>query len=64
MRVIVDSARCQGHTLCVLNSPAVFASSEEDGHALVLLPDVPDSEVDAVRLAAESCPENAITIEE
>lgn len=64
MRVTVDPSKCQGHTLCVLTAPEVFASSDDDGHAVVITPDVPLDQAAAVRVAVESCPENAISIEE
>lgn len=64
MRVSVDPSRCQGHTLCVLTAPGVFASSDDDGHAVVMTPQVPADQVDAVRVAVDSCPENAISIHE
>ena len=34
IRVRVDSARCQGHTLCNLAAPTVFSLRDEDGHGL------------------------------
>ncbi|MFN2538859.1 MAG: ferredoxin [Mycobacteriales bacterium] len=62
MRVAVDSSKCQGHTQCAMSAPTVFGLDDEDGHAVVLMPDVPaDLEAD-VRKAALNCPERAVVI--
>lgn len=62
MRVRVDDAQCQGHTLCAMNAPHLFGLREDDGHSYVLHEEVgPDEESDA-RAAAQSCPEQAIDI--
>ena len=62
MRVHVDPAICQGHTLCTLAAPQVFLLAEDDGHAYVASEEVPSELEDAVRKAAATCPEGAITI--
>ncbi|WP_232306633.1 ferredoxin [Thermobifida cellulosilytica] len=63
MRVRVDGKQCQGHGVCYMTAPDVFAPREEDGHAEVLLDEVgPDLEA-AARDGAEACPERAITVE-
>lgn len=64
MKVEVDANKCQGHTLCAMAAPPVFELSDEDGHASVLLPEVPAELEAAVRHALASCPERAITITE
>ena len=64
MKVFVDSARCQGHTLCSMIAPDSFELSDIDGTSSpvneIVLPD----QEEAVREAAHSCPEQAISIEE
>jgi ferredoxin len=62
MRVALNQAACQGHTLCALSAPAVFGLRDDDGHAEVLLGQVPAAHEDAVRAAAAGCPERAISI--
>jgi len=62
VRVIVDEGRCQGHTLCAMSAPQVFSLREDDGHSYVMDEKVADGERQAVRTAAASCPEQAITI--
>jgi len=64
MRLSVDQAKCQGHTVCGMAAPELFGSSDDDGHAIVLVPDVPEQYQESARLAEASCPERAIAIEE
>ncbi|KRE34773.1 ferredoxin [Mycobacterium sp. Soil538] len=64
MKVSVDSSRCQGHTLCSMIAPDSFALSDIDGTASPVSEVVPSDQEAAVREAAQSCPEQAITIEE
>ncbi|TDC97976.1 ferredoxin [Actinomadura sp. 7K507] len=62
MKVQVDAARCQGHTLCAMIAPDSFELDDIDGHSSVVDPDVPADQEEKVREAARSCPERAITI--
>lgn len=62
MRVLVDLNVCQGHGVCHMSAPDVFALDEEDGHSIVQLDPVPAQLVDQAQLAADSCPERAITV--
>ena len=41
MKVRVDPEICQGHTLCAMTAPDLFALSDEDGHAHAISEDVP-----------------------
>ena len=61
MRVEVDPSRCQGHTLCAMIAPDSFALDDVDGHAHAVA-DVPAEHRGQVREAAQSCPEQAITV--
>ncbi|RFU19139.1 ferredoxin [Geodermatophilus marinus] len=62
MHVSVDLNVCQGHGVCHMTAPDVFELDEEDGHAIVMVDPVPaELEADA-QLAADSCPERAITV--
>lgn len=63
MRVRVDEEKCQGHGLCRLSAPGLFAPREEDGHAFVTSDLVPDGQESLAELAADSCPELAIEID-
>ena len=62
MKVHVDPARCQGHTLCAMIAPDSFELSEIDGHASAVSEDVPAGQEEAAHEAARSCPEQAISI--
>jgi ferredoxin len=64
MRVRVDASRCQGHTLCAMIVPESFVLDDVDGHAAVVAEVVPEQHQGQVREAAQSCPEQAIVIEE
>lgn len=64
MRVRVLDDVCQGHTLCATTAPKLFGLSEEDGHAIVLLTDVPPELENDARRAKLGCPEQAIQIDE
>jgi ferredoxin len=62
VKVRVDPAICQGHTLCAMNAPGLFVLSEEDGHASAVSEDVPAGQEEAAREAARSCPEQAVVL--
>ena len=62
MKVFVDSQRCQGHTLCSMIAPDSFELSDIDGTSSPVNEVVPADQVDAVREAAQSCPEQAISV--
>lgn len=63
VKVHVDSARCQGHTLCAMIAPEMFELSEVDGSASAVTDVVPAHLEERVREAAHSCPEQAIVID-
>lgn len=62
MRVSVDLNVCQGHGVCHMSAPDVFELDDEDGHSVVRLDPVPAGFEEQARLAADSCPERAITV--
>ncbi len=62
MKVRVDPETCQGHTLCAMAAPQVFALSDFDGHATALIEEVPPELEQAARDAAATCPEQAVII--
>ena len=64
MKVFVDSERCQGHTLCSMIAPDSFELSDIDGTSSPVNEMVPPEQEGAVREAAHSCPEQAISIED
>ena len=62
MEATVDTDTCIGCELCVQLCPEVFKMS--DGKAMAYLGEVPEELNDKCKEAADSCPVNAITIEE
>jgi len=64
VKIVLDSAKCQGHGRCYALSPDVF-DTDDEGYAVLLLSDgeVPPEHEAAARLAADNCPEYAITVE-
>ena len=64
MRIRYDRDTCQGHGRCYSLAPELF-DSDDEGYAVVLVTgDVPEAQQQAARLAADNCPEFALTIEE
>lgn len=64
MRVRVDEERCEGHGRCYALAPELF-EPDEIGNAVVVGDGVvPAGSEDRARLAAENCPERAVTVEE
>jgi ferredoxin len=64
MKVRVDPDRCQGHTLCAMIAADSFVLDDIEGHSSAVSEDVPPDQEDAVREAAQSCPEQAIFIDD
>ncbi|MQY19766.1 ferredoxin [Nocardia macrotermitis] len=62
MRISVDAARCQGHTICAMVAPDLVRLSDLDGHATAVDGDVPVPAQEAAREAVGSCPERAISL--
>ncbi len=63
MKVKVDKELCTGDSICVDICPDVFVMNDDD-IAEVLVDEVPEDLEEAVREAADSCPESCIIIEE
>ena len=62
MKAIVDQDTCTGCELCVDTCSAVFQM--DDDTAKVIVDEVPVDAADSCKEAAESCPVEAITIEQ
>jgi ferredoxin len=63
VRVSVDREVCFRHARCFAHCPEVFGLDEE-GYSVVRTPEVPPQLQEAVREAAQLCPERAITVVE
>lgn len=64
MKIVFDRAKCQGHGRCYALAPTVF-DTDDEGYAIPLIEDgeVPTELEGAAQLAADNCPEYAITVE-
>jgi ferredoxin len=64
VKVTVDEHACIGAGLCVLEAEDVFDQRDDDGVVILLEPDPPEDQHDAVRAAVAVCPVLAITVED
>ncbi len=63
MRVECDFDLCTGHGRCYTLAPSLF-DSDERGHCVVLVEEVPVEEEGNARIAVGNCPEHALQIVE
>ncbi len=63
MQLHLDSATCQGHGRCYALAPDLFDSDDEGYAVLKVTGEVPPGLEDAAALAADNCPEFAISLE-
>ncbi len=63
MRVLVDSALCEGHGRCYEIAPEVFGDDER-GHCVVQTEIVPSEHEKKTQRAEANCPERAISTHE
>jgi sterol 14-demethylase len=65
MKITVDLALCQGHSVCLGEAPEVFDVIEQAGgypQVTVLLEHPPEALREKVMKAAKYCPNNVITV--
>jgi ferredoxin len=62
MKCRVDPDLCTGDDICVQVCPEVFEI--EDDKAIVKMDEIPEDLQDSLREAADSCPSEAIIVEE
>lgn len=63
MEIKLDSEKCQGHGRCYALAPDLFESDDEGYAVLKVEGAVPAEQEDDAILAADNCPEYAITVE-
>lgn len=63
MKLAVDLERCTGHGRCYDLAPELF-DEDEAGHCVLLQAIVPAKLADKAKVAADNCPEEAITLSE
>ncbi len=64
MKVIVNLDVCDAHAACVLEAPDVFELGDDDDVVTLLQPEPSEDLRKQVVRAAESCPVQAIEIED
>jgi ferredoxin len=64
MIIKLDSDKCEGHGRCYALAPDLFDSDDEGYAVLKVDGEVPTGQEEAARLAADNCPEFAITVED
>jgi ferredoxin len=65
MKIKIDVALCQGHSVCLGEAPEVFDVIEQDDgypQVRVLLENPPEALREKVMKAAKYCPNNVITV--
>jgi ferredoxin len=64
VKIHFDRDKCQGHGRCYALAPTVF-DTDDEGYAVLLVDgtEVPAELENAAQLAADNCPEYAITVE-
>jgi ferredoxin len=63
MRVRLDTELCQGHGRCYTLAPALF-DSDDLGHCVLLVDEVPPGHEDEARNGVDNCPEHALTLDD
>jgi ferredoxin len=63
MRIVFDRDACQGHNRCHLLAPGLFDTDDEGYAVLLVTGDVPAELREQAELAADNCPEFAITLD-
>jgi ferredoxin len=63
MRIVFDRDKCQGHGRCYALAPDLF-DADDEGYAVVLVSgDLTDEQAAKAQLAADNCPEYALSVE-
>jgi ferredoxin len=65
VKVHADTDLCQGHAMCILEAPDVFAFNPKADQTVRVLIDEPDeSQRDAIQRAVRFCPTMALSVED
>jgi ferredoxin len=63
MRIVFDREKCQGHGRCYALASDLF-DADDEGYAVVLVTgDLTDEQAAKAQLAADNCPEYALSVE-
>ena len=64
MRIEADLDLCQGHGMCAVEAPDVFALGKGDDQVRILRPEPDEPARQAVQDAVRYCPTTALTLHE
>lgn len=63
MHIVYDRDKCQGHGRCYALAPELF-DADDEGYSIVLVSgELTEAQVAAAQLAADNCPEYALSVE-
>lgn len=63
MKVVVDREICESQGVCVRNCPEVFELGDDD-RLRILVDEIPEDKVEAVRHCVDRCPLQALSLVE
>ena len=64
MHIVYDREKCQGHGRCYALAPELF-DADDEGYSVVLVSgELTPEQVAQAQLAADNCPEYALTLED
>ena len=63
VRLVLDADRCTGHGRCYSLAPELF-DSDDEGHSVLLHPEVPEALEGQAWTAVQNCPEGCLRIDE
>lgn len=61
MRVVIDTALCEGNAECMKAAPEVFVVGDDD-QVRLLMDEIPESLRERVRTAVRRCPRAALSL--
>lgn len=63
MKVLVDTARCEGYAICVKYAPEVFALNDDDEWVQLLVEEPEGPLAEKATKAVKECPMGALKVE-
>jgi ferredoxin len=64
MKVVLDTALCQGHGMCVLEAPDVFALAKHATTVTIHAEAIDEAGLEDVKQAVKYCPNAALSLED
>ena len=63
MHIVYDREKCQGHGRCYALAPELFDADDEGYSIVVVSGELTEEQLAAAQLAADNCPEYALSVE-